>query len=237
MKTTRPYPLAIAFATILLLLCACSSAPEPSESPQPATIVAGTKTFGNLELTTVIPSPTPAAQPLLPPRCSSTRTVSNNLVTNGSFEQGRTGWALQSSGTGSTWREHPLIGSGAPFHPYQGNAAARLGGYEGSADRLRTQQPITIPTDGQLSFWWQINQPRLSSRFVVSLVPPDDPAPITLATHNDRDAPSGWQQDCIDLSSYAGEPYFVEFYVHNDNYTMTAFDVDQIVLGPVTATE
>jgi hypothetical protein len=161
--------------------------------------------------------------------CPQYGEVVGNVVINGGFEEGQHGWELTSTGTGATWREHELIGEAPGFEPRSGTWAARLGGHEGSFDRL--EQQVIIPTGGLLTFWWQIRRPRPVSRLTVSLASPDGSQGIVLAVHDDGKSETGWQQDCIDLSQYAGQEYVLRIHVANDNYTMTAFDIDDVELG------
>jgi hypothetical protein len=148
---------------------------------------------------------------------------------NGGFEKDDTGWTVSSSGTGSTWQEHSLIGTGPSFSPYNGVGAARLGGYEGSSDKL--EQQVFIPLGAKLQYWWKITQPRPVSRLTVSLVQLDRLDAAILVAHGNEESEERWQQDCVDLSAYSGGEYILEFHVFNDNYTMMAFYIDEVFLG------
>jgi hypothetical protein len=169
------------------------------------------------------------ANTLIGHECPQPGGMAGDVIVNGGFEEGRIGWALTSTGTGATWREHELIGVEPAFEPHTGSWAARLGGYEGSFDRL--EQLITIPPGGLLSYWWQIRQPRPVSWLMVSLVRPGESEGVVLAVYRDGEAEEGWQQDCIDLSQFEGQEYILQINVANDNYTMTAFDIDDVELG------
>ncbi len=179
---------------------------------------------------TNIASPIPAlTASILRVDCSSVGTLAGDVIANGGFEAGEDGWAVVSSGTGSTWREHALIGSSPSFQPHSGIGAARLGGYEGSRDRL--SQHVVIPAGGVLTYWWAIGQVRPVSQFSVSLVSSDRGDVVAVVRHRHDDSASGRQQDCWDLSAYAGQEVSLVFEVFNDNYTMTFFDLDNVVLG------
>jgi len=167
--------------------------------------------------------------PLLLSSCPTLAAPMDNLIMNGGFEEGELGWTIHSTGTSVTWREHPLIGSGGSFLPHSGAAAARLGGHEGSWDRLH--QTVVIPSNGLLTYWWQITQRRHMSKLSVSLLELDGSNKSILIVHTDEDSIDGWQKDCIDLSIFSGQEVLLEFYVKNDNYTQTAFDLDDVTLG------
>jgi hypothetical protein len=138
------------------------------------------------------------------------------------------GWTISSTAQG--WKVHDLIGSVSEgFSPYVGAYAAALGGYEGVTDYLT--QTITIPAQGQLSYWWKMgtyeNLPH-SDHLVVNLNHPDGSLVASLANHDDADIEGVWQQDIIDLSAYAGDSYQIQFYVYNDNYYFTWFNIDEV---------
>jgi hypothetical protein len=149
-------------------------------------------------------------------------------VVNGGFEQDDYGWSISSTAQGP--KIHDLIGSVSEgFSPYVGAYAAALGGYEGVTDYLT--QTITIPSHGQLSYWWKMgtyeNLPH-SDHLVVNLNQPDGSLVASLANHDDADIEGVWQQDIIDLSAYAGGSYQIQFYVYNDNYYFTWFNIDEV---------
>ena len=155
--------------------------------------------------------------------------MKDNAIVNGGFEKGDIGWAVSSEGTGSTWQPHSLIGTGSSFAPYNGVGAARLGGYEGSSDRL--EQQVFIPLGVKLQYWWKIAQPRPMSQLTVSLTQADRSNTAILVVHRHDETEERWQQDCIDLSAYLGQEYILEFHVFNDNYTMTAFYIDEVFVS------
>jgi len=192
----------------------------PSPTPMSSAIVIPTATI------TLEPTPVRAVD------CSSLGAVTDDVIVNGDFEDGDTGWTLHSSGTGAMWREHDLFLSDESIQARSGSTLTRLGGYEGSMDRI--WQFVTIPPDGVLTYWWRIQAPRLRSRLMISLLHPDGSNPVILAYYTDENVNTDWQQDCFDLSEFVGQGYRLEFGVHNDNYTMTAFDIDDVVLGSRT---
>jgi hypothetical protein len=161
--------------------------------------------------------------------CPTIVTPVDNIIVNGDFEEGELGWTIHSTGTSVTWQEHLLIGSGGSFLPHSGVAAARLGGHEGSWDRLR--QAVVIPSNGLLTYWWQITYRRHNSKLSVSLLEPDGSNQSILIVHTDEDSIDGWQKDCIGLSIFSGQEVLLEFNSKNDNYTQTSFVLDDVTLG------
>jgi hypothetical protein len=155
-----------------------------------------------------------------------------NVIKNGGFEQGGDGWHQYTTGTG--WKDHELIGSQAEgFHPYEGDYAARLGGYEGVWDVLT--QTVSIPAGGQLSYWWQMGTYETSifhDHLLVDLLALDGSRVAVLASHNVQGPEGIWQQDVVDVSAYAGQTLVLRLYAHNDNYYFSWFDIDQVCLYP-----
>lgn len=177
------------------------------------------------------PTPIPSPDSITLTDCLPDENIVDNVIVNGGFELEETGWEVSSSGTGSTWREHALIGNGSSFKAYDGAGAARLGGHEGSSDSIR--QRVLIPPGGTLQYWWQIAWPRSNSRLTVSLLSPAETVAIALIVHQDNDQKieDQWTQDCFDLSLLSGQELILEFHVLNDNYTMTSFGIDEVILG------
>jgi len=154
-----------------------------------------------------------------------------NVVQNGGFELGDAGWYTSTTGIGP--KVHPLIGAVRDgFHPYIGQYAARLGGYEGVWDVLT--QTVTIPANGQLGFWWWMGTYETLPHhdgFAVKLLTQEGSLLLTLASHDDQAAEQQWQQDVIDVSAYAGQTVTLAFEAYNDNYYFTWFDLDEVCLG------
>lgn len=156
-----------------------------------------------------------------------------NMVLNGGFEFGETDW--YTSTTGTDWKAHVLIGSVMEgFHPYTGQYAARLGGYEGVWNVLT--QTVTIPPQGQLSFWWWMGSYETLQHhdwFGVSLYSPEGTLLLSLVSHDDQSVQQQWQQDVMDVSAYAGQTLTLHFEAYNDNYYFTWFDLDEVCLHSV----
>lgn len=176
-------------------------------------------------------------QPELTPRAYlpfiSRAACIGNVVVNGSFEQGDEGWHQYTSGTG--WKDHDLIGSDAEgFDPYDGHYAAMLGGYEGVWDVLT--QTVTMPTHGQLSYWWQMHTYETEifhDNLCVDLLTLDGDLVAVQASHNVQGPEGIWQQDVVDVSAYAGQTLILRFHAYNDNYYFSWFDIDQVCLRSV----
>ena len=158
-----------------------------------------------------------------------------NVLINGDFEQGHTGWYTYT--TGLEWKQHDLIGSDAEgFYPYEGHYAARLGGYEGVWDTIT--QTVVIPVQGQLTYWWKGRTYETlphHDTFGVALLNQDGTLVAWLAHHDDQDVQGIWQQDVVDVSAYAGQSLTLRFSSYNDNYYFTVFHLDEICLSSVSS--
>jgi hypothetical protein len=175
------------------------------------------------------PEPETTPQSFLPFITDST--CSRNVIKNGGFEQGGDGWHQYTTGTG--WKDHELIGSEAEgFHPYEGDYAAKLGGYEGVWDVLT--QTVTMPAGGRLSFWWQMHTYETEifhDSLSVDLLTLDGDLVSTLTHHNVQGPEGIWQQDVVDISDYAGKTLVLRLHAYNDNYYFSWFDIDQVCLS------
>jgi hypothetical protein len=158
-----------------------------------------------------------------------------NVLRNGDFEQGHTGWYTHTTGSG--WKQHDLIGSDAAgFSPYKGHYAARLGGYEGVWDAIT--QTVVIPAQGQLTYWWKGRTYETlphHDTFDVALLNQDGTLVAGLAHHDDQDVQDTWTQDAVDVSAYAGKSLIVRFSSYNDHYYFTVFHLDEICLSSVSS--
>jgi hypothetical protein len=171
----------------------------------------------------------------LPVVARATPTCPRNVLINGDFEQGHTGWYTYTTGSG--WEPHDLIGSDAEgFYPYQGLYAAKLGGYEGVEDAIT--QTVTIPAQGKLTYWWKgkTYEPLPHhDPFEVALLNQGGTLVASLAHHENQDGQDTWHQDVVDVSAYAGQSLTLRFYSYNDNYFFTVFDLDEICLSRVNS--
>ena len=177
-------------------------------------------------------NPEPALTPQVYLPFIACSTCPGTVIKNGGFEQGDDGWHQYTTGTG--WKDHDLIGSEAEgFNPYEGDYAARLGGYEGVWDVLT--QTVSIPAGGQLSYWWQMHtyETEIFHDYLgVDLLTLEGKQVAVLASHNVQGTEGIWQQDVLDVSAYAGQTFVLRFRVYNDNYYFSWFDIDQVCLHP-----
>jgi hypothetical protein len=155
-----------------------------------------------------------------------------DVLANGNLEQGAVGWHQYT--TGENWKDHELIGTAAEgYNPYDGVYGARLGGYEGVWDVLT--QTVTIPAGGQLSYWWQMGTTETEifpDDFGVDLLTLDGEQIARLAGHGIQGPEGIWQQDVVDVSTYAGQTLVLRLHAYNDNYYPSWFDLDLVCLCP-----
>ncbi|MFZ5816854.1 MAG: S8 family serine peptidase [Bacillota bacterium] len=149
---------------------------------------------------------------------------SDSVIANGGFEEGTSPWVQSSTGG------YELI---TTDRPHTGSYSAWLGGYNSGTDKI--SQTVTIPSGGQLSYWWyQTSQEGTSTAydyFRVRLYDPNSGALVaTVKTRSNRDARNAWYQDSIDLSGYAGQTLRIEFSVTTDFIYPTSFWVDDVAL-------
>lgn len=160
-------------------------------------------------------------------------TCPGNLIANGDFEQGDDGWHQYTTGSG-TWKPHDLIGTEAEgFNPYEGYYGAALGGYECSSDTLT--QTVSIPTGGQLTYWWQMHTYETSifhDYLGVDLLTLDGERVAGLAGHGIEGPEDIWQQEVVDVPAYVDKTLVLRFRASNDNYFFSWFDIDNVCLRP-----
>lgn len=198
--------------------------PTPTNTPQPPT---ATPTAIQLPTST----PTAIQLPMSTPT-ATTLPVCSNLLANGDFEGGRTGW------TESASRGYALICSGtscgAPVSPHTGSVVAWLGGASNEADQL--SQTLTLPPGQKsvLSFWLRtISSDRCGRDFgyvrVLSNGVTKSIKTISLCTSTN----SVWTKVNIDLSFYAGQSIALIFRATTDGSWVSSMFVDdtQVVSG------
>jgi subtilisin family serine protease len=157
----------------------------------------------------------PAPPPPPPP--------SSDVIVNGGFEDGTSPWTQLST------NGFPLI---TPDRPRTGSHSAWLGGYNSAYDRV--YQPVTIPADGTLTYFWYMTSSEGS--FVsydylrVRLFNPNGQLVATLRTRSNTSPRNGWYQDSISLASYAGQTLNVHFSVSTDFSLPTSFFIDDVSL-------
>jgi hypothetical protein len=195
---------------------------EPSPSPSPTTP----------SPTPVTPTPTPGTPTPTPTPVTPTPepNVCQELIVNGAFEAGSTGW-MQSSSQGFR-----LIctkeSCGAGLQPYQGSGLAWLGG--GHNERSRLSQTITIPAGrpAALTYWHWIESEDYCGYDYGFVQVKADNALRELRRYDlcNEKRTSGWVQQTIDLGAYVGKTVLVEFYVATDRTHISSLLIDDVSL-------
>jgi hypothetical protein len=150
--------------------------------------------------------------------------VCQELVTNGGFEEGATGWQESSPGLIDT------------TYPYSGTYSAELGGALGSDDQIT--QVITLPVSSPsltltLSFWWSVLADvtdTVHDKLTVSVAPAGQ-APIGLDTLDNTFPNSIWMTDTLNLLPYAGQTVAVSFEGSDDDVDAATFFVDDVSIS------
>ena len=151
----------------------------------------------------------------------------SELVVNGGFESGATGWQIKTNGSVA------LIGSTLP---HAGLLGAILGARNDAQDEL--EQEINLPA-GQsvmLRFWWHMltaetTHPRDT---LDVLVKPSGGQEVGILQITDQDTSGAWQQAMLDLSSYAGQSLRIKFRAITDANRPTDFYVDDVSVQTCT---
>ncbi|MGW6207730.1 M4 family metallopeptidase [Streptomyces sp. NPDC055089] len=154
------------------------------------------------------PSPTPT-----PP--------SGNALTNGSFEQGTSGWT----------QSDDIITDSALQPARDGSWYAWMMGYGADAVESVSQSNIAVPTTGtpKLTFWLKVTTQESGSTAYDTLKVKINGAPM--ATYSNANASAGYVQKTVDLSAYKGQTVKLEFAGTEDTYLSTIFLLDGIAIG------
>lgn len=148
---------------------------------------------------------------------------STELIGNGGFESGSSGWT-QTSG---------VITSSSGEAAHGGSWKAWLDGY-GSSHSDYVRQSISVPSgvgSALLSFYLHIDTAESGSSAYDTLKVQVITATgkyITLATYSNADAASGYALHTIDLGAYKGQTFQVNFYGVEDGTKQTSFVVDDV---------
>ena len=153
--------------------------------------------------------------------------TATELITNGGFESGTTGWTA-SSGV-ITNRTGESAHSGTWYVWLDGNGVA-------TTDTL--SQSVTIPasaTTATLSFWLHIDTAETSTssaydKLTVQLLNSSGTALTTLATYSNLNAATSYTQKSFDVSSYKGQTVTVYFKGVEDYTKQTSFVIDDVSL-------
>ncbi|GJI88669.1 M4 family metallopeptidase [Duganella hordei] len=148
------------------------------------------------------------------------------LVINGGFESGTTGWS------GST----RVIGSHTGQTAYEGTRFAWLGGNGRTSTETLTQS-ISIPaaaTSATLTYALHIDTSETRAvvydRLVVTVKNSSGAVLSTLATYTNLDAAAGYQIRNFDLLPYKGQTVTLSFAMREDRSKQTSFVLDKVSL-------
>lgn len=180
---------------------------------------AGTGSPNHLLYTAFLPggtTPTPEPPPTPPP--------ATNGVVNPGFENGSTGWTQSSSGG------YDLI---ATAKPRTGSFSVWALGYNNGTDRI--SQPMVIPTNGTLRYWWQLTSTESTTTgydfMYVRIRNSSGTLLATMRARSNTAARNAWFQDSISLSAYAGQQVVVSFEFTTDSSLASSFYVDDVSLS------
>ncbi len=146
------------------------------------------------------------------------------LIVNGGFEQGHTGWATYSS------KNYDPISN---WYPYSGRYGAWL--VSVNDEEGWVSQTVTLPAARtlQLSYLWSLyteeNPGGAFDLMKVQLLRVDGALVATLAAYNNDSADIWvWNPVTIDLSAYAGQTLQLRFWGKNDANEPSSFFVDDV---------
>jgi hypothetical protein len=145
------------------------------------------------------------------------------LINNGGFEAGSTGWVQYSAGGFN------LI---SDFYPHTGRLGAYLGGANNADDRL--SQPVVLPAGAisiTLRLWWAMTTAEAGGVFdtlTISLLHGDGTPLATLATPDNSAAVNQWDELVFDLTAYAGQSVILSLAAVTDSQYPTDFYVDDV---------
>ena len=194
-------------------------------SPTPTPTVGATPT--KTPTPTTGPTPTPTKTPTAGPTPTSTPTPTassgGQLITNGGFESGSTGWTESSSGG------YELVDNS---NPHSGSNEAYMCDYNNCTESI--YQTITIPssvTSATLSFYDYISTQETShpyDYFKVQVRNTSGTVLGTLQTLSDGSITGSWKQSSLSLNSYKGQTVEIYFLATNDSQSPTAFYLDDV---------
>ncbi|WP_084467848.1 hypothetical protein [Actinokineospora inagensis] len=166
---------------------------------------------------------TPPSTTTTPPT-STTPPTTGNLVTNGGFESGTTGWTVTGGSVGN-WTYYPA---------QAGSYYAWLGG-NGAVNTDTVSQKITIPATANtvtLGYYLRIATQESGTTpydyLRVQII--DGSTTTTVKTYSNADANSGYTYRTVDLSAYRGKSVTLRFYGTEDSNLQSDFLVDTVAV-------
>ncbi len=156
----------------------------------------------------------------------SNTTSGTELVVNGGFESGATGWTGTTGAIG-TWTGQPA---------YAGTMNAWLGG-NGTTATETLKQTIAIPSTatGTLTFALHIDTAETTTttaydKLTVQVLNSAGTVLSTLATYSNLNKATGYQIRSFNLSAYKGQTVQIYFKMTEDSSLQTSFAVDAVSL-------
>jgi hypothetical protein len=156
----------------------------------------------------------------------SNTTSGAELVVNGGFESGATGWTGTTGAIG-TWTGQPA---------YAGTKNAWLGG-NGATATETLKQTIAIPSTatGTLTFQLHIDTAETTTttaydKLTVQVLNSAGTVLSTLATYSNLNKATGYQLRSFNLSAYKGQTIQIYFKMTEDSSLQTSFAVDAVSL-------
>jgi len=157
----------------------------------------------------------------------SNTVTATELITNGGFESGSTGWTATSG----------VITNQTGESAHAGSYYAWLDGY-GAATTDTVKQSVTIPstaTTATLSFWLHVDTAETTTTtkydtLTVQLLNSSGTVLTTLATYSNLNANTGYAQKSFDVSTYKGQTVQVYFKGVEDSAYQTSFVIDDVSL-------
>ncbi len=154
--------------------------------------------------------------------------TTGELMTNGGFETGTTGWS-GSTGAIGTWSGQPA---------YQGTRYAWLGG-NGSTNTENLYQTVTIPNTAAsavLSLFLHIDTAETTTttaydKCTIRLRNTSGTTLATLATYSNLDKAAGYVQKSFDVSAYKGKTLRIYITSTEDRNLQTSFVFDNVSLA------